>query len=316
MLASPPARQARPARHAVDGVLLLDKGLGLSSNQALQRVKWLLNAKKAGHTGTLDPAATGLLVLCFGEATKLAGIGLDEDKTYEGCVHLGVATDTGDVEGQVTARQVFTGSDRDIENALEGLRGEIEQIPPMYSALKREGKALYEYARAGQTVERQARRVLIRELVALRREGDKCWIRVSCSKGTYIRVLAEQIGEALGCPAHLAALRRTRVGALEVGDAQTVEALEARPMAGRLGCLLPSQILLKSMPLVELDEAAERSVRQGQVLHRSTGHAGAVQLHGPGGTLVGLAEARADGTIHPKRILNIRLEEQGSSPIQ
>jgi tRNA pseudouridine55 synthase len=315
-LASQKGSGARPARRDVDGVLLLDKGLGLSSNQALQRVKWLLNAKKAGHTGTLDPAATGLLVLCFGEATKLAGIGLDEDKTYEACVHLGVATDTGDVEGQVTARQAFTGSDQDIESALARLRGEIEQVPPMYSALKHEGKPLYDYARAGQTIERHARTVVIRELVALRREGEQCWIRVSCSKGTYIRVLAEQIGEALGCPAHLAALRRTRVGALEVGDAQTVEALEAQSMAGRLGCLLPSQILLKSMPLVVLDEAAERSVRQGQVVHRNTVHAGTVQLHGPGGTLVGLAEARADGTIHPKRILNIRLEEQGSSPIQ
>ncbi|MSQ60443.1 MAG: tRNA pseudouridine(55) synthase TruB [Betaproteobacteria bacterium] len=315
-MAARPESKERPARHAVDGVLLIDKGLGLSSNQALQRAKRLLNAKKAGHTGTLDPAATGLLVLCFGEATKLAGVGLGEDKTYEACVHLGVSTDTGDVEGQVTARQAFTGSDQDIENVLGRLRGEVEQVPPMYSALKHEGKPLYDYARAGQTIERQARVVHISELVALRREGDKCWIRVSCSKGTYIRVLAEQIGEALGCPAHLAALRRTRVGGLEVREAQSVDALEAQPMADRLRRLLPSQILLESMPLVVLDEAAERAVRLGQVLHRDFEPAGMVRLHGPSGTLVGLAEARAGGTIHPKRILNLRLEEQGSSPIQ
>ncbi len=295
---------AKPARHAVDGVLLIDKGLGLSSNQVLQRVKWLLNAKKAGHTGTLDPAATGLLVLCFGETTKLAGIGLDEGKTYEACVHLGVATGTGDAEGQVSARQAFEGSDQDIEGALARFRGEIQQIPPMYSALKHEGRPLYDYARAGQHIERQARTVVIHDLEMIRREGEKCWIRVSCSKGTYIRVLAEQIGEAVGCPAHLAALRRTRVGALDLAQAKTVEAMEMLSAEDRLGCLLPSQILLKSMPLVVLDEPGERAVRLGQALQRSIHPPGVVQLQGLGGRLVGLAEARADGTIHPKRILN------------
>ncbi len=293
----------KPPRQAVDGVLLIDKGLGFSSNQVLQRVKWLLNAKKAGHTGTLDPAATGLLVLCFGEATKLAGIGLDEDKTYEACVHLGVATDTGDVEGQVTARQAFEGTDQDIEGALAQFRGAIQQTPPMYSALKHEGRPLYDYARAGQHIERQARTVMIHDLTMMQREGDKCWISVTCSKGTYIRVLAEQIGEALGCPAHLAALHRTRVGVLEVAQAKTVEALESQPLESRLRCLLSSQILLKSMPLVVLDESAERAVRHGQALQRSIEPPGMVQLQGPDGRLVGLAEARADGSIHPKRIL-------------
>jgi tRNA pseudouridine55 synthase len=173
----------------------------------------------------------------------------------------------------------------------------------MYSALKHEGRPLYDYARAGQHIERQARTVVIHDMALIRHEGEKCWIRVNCSKGTYIRVLAEQIGGALGCPAHLAALRRTRIGALEVAQALTVEVLEAQSMESRLGCLLPSQILLKSMPLVVLDDSAERAVRQGQALQRSIEPPGMVQLQGPDGRLVGLAEARAGGTIHPTRIL-------------
>ena len=219
--------RTKRVRDAVDGVLLLDKPVGLSSNDALIKAKRFMNAKKAGHTGTLDPFATGLLPLCFGEATKFSQDLLEADKTYLATVHLGLCTDTGDTEGAVTATREVSCTLADIEAVLPRFRGPIKQVPPMYSALKRDGKALYEYAREGITLEREARDVVIHKLEIVGYEAPFLKIEVTCSKGTYIRVLGEDIGAALGCGAHLNALRRTQVGALTTDKMVTLEDLAA-----------------------------------------------------------------------------------------
>ena len=227
------ARAARPPRQILDGVLLLDKPVGLSSHDALLRAKGIMRAKKAGHTGTLDPMASGLLPLCFGEATKFSQDLLDADKYYDATMRLGERTDTGDVEGEVIETRPVTCDLAAVDAAIAAFRGEVDQIPPMYSAIKRDGKPLYEYARAGQVLERESRRITIH---ALERVSDgqlldderSVQIRVHCSKGTYIRTLAEDIGEHLGCGAHLTALRRTRVGLLTIDGAFTLAALQER----------------------------------------------------------------------------------------
>ena len=200
----------------IDGVLLLDKAPGVSSNRALQQVRRLYDAQKAGHTGTLDPMATGLLPVCFGEATKFSAYLLDADKRYRARIRLGEITDTGDADGEVIERRpVAAFADTDIENALAGLRGEIDQVPPMYSALKHQGRPLYELARQGKTIARAARRVTVYDMRLLERDADGFELDVTCSKGTYIRSLAEDIGQALGCGAHITALRRLRTGAFD-----------------------------------------------------------------------------------------------------
>jgi len=216
----------------LDGILLLDKPAGLSSNHALQHAKRALNAQKAGHTGTLDPFATGLLVCCLGRATKLSGALLGADKTYQARLAFGVETDAGDFTGAVTMRapDTFTGvGQAELQRVLAGFVGEIEQIPPMHSALKRDGKPLYEYARAGVEVERAPRRVTIHALQLLDAAPLHADILVTCSKGTYIRTLAQDIGRALGCGAHLSALRRTQVGPFAIEVAVTLDALRALP---------------------------------------------------------------------------------------
>ncbi len=225
---------ARQRGQVIDGVVLLDKPEGLSSNHALQRARRALDARKAGHTGTLDPFATGLLVCCLGRATRLSGRLLDADKTYEATLQLGVETATGDPEGEITARaaQVPALDAEVLEPVLAAFRGEIEQVPPMHSALKRDGRPLYAYAREGVVLERAARTVSIHALELLWVQGTQLRIRVCCSKGTYIRTLAEDIGRRLGCGAHLVALRRTRVGPFDVAQAVTLEALQhmTRPL--------------------------------------------------------------------------------------
>ncbi|WP_347316305.1 tRNA pseudouridine(55) synthase TruB, partial [Ralstonia pseudosolanacearum] len=226
-----PSQQAKQPRRDVHGVLLLDKPIGWSSNDALIRAKRLLWAKKAGHTGTLDPLATGLLPLCFGEATKFSQDLLEADKTYEAVVRLGIRTSTADAEGEVLSERPVAVTPEQLRAAIGRFVGEIDQVPPMHSALKKDGKPLYEYARAGQTVERAARRVTIRAIDVLATDLDAAaptvTLRVCCSKGTYIRTLGEDLGEALGCGAHLVALRRTQVGSLTLDGAVTLEALEA-----------------------------------------------------------------------------------------
>lgn len=251
------APRARVARRPVHGVLLLDKPLGWSSNDALQKVKWLLRAEKAGHTGTLDPLATGVLPLCFGAATKFSQLQLDADKTYEAVARLGTKTSTGDAEGDVLETREVRVSEQDLERVAPRFTGPIKQVPPMHSALKKDGKALYEYARAGVVVEREARHVTIYKLnMALaHRDPAQPAIKmiVKCSKGTYIRTLGEDIGEALGCGAHLSALRRIETGGFSVAHAVTLEALEAMSEAERMNCLMPVASLLGEHTVVTLD---------------------------------------------------------------
>jgi tRNA pseudouridine55 synthase len=251
-------------RDLVDGVLLLDKPVGLSSNDALIKAKRVLNAKKAGHTGTLDPFATGLLPLCFGEATKFSQDLLEADKTYETTVHLGITTNTGDTEGEAIATREVAVTRDEIEAVLAQFRGPIMQVPPMYSALKRDGKAYYEYAREGIVLEREARPVTIHKLEFLSYEAPFLKLLVSCSKGTYIRVLGEDIGNALGCGAHLNALRRTQVGALTAEGMVTLEQLQAHPAPRDM--LAPVDALLSSFPSVQLTDELGKRFLNGQRL--------------------------------------------------
>jgi tRNA pseudouridine55 synthase len=238
-------------------VLLLDKPLGLSSNQALQKAKWLLRAEKAGHTGTLDPLATGVLPLCFGAATKFSQIHLDADKTYETIVRLGQKTATADAEGEIIETREVNCTPGQVVEVLDRFMGPIEQVPPMHSALKKDGKALYEYARDGETVERAPRHVVIHdlELLDMQLGGDspQLHLRVHCSKGTYIRTLGEDIGEALGCGGHLSLLRRIATGPFDASQCITLEALEAASEAERLARLLPVRTLLVGHAGVTLD---------------------------------------------------------------
>ena len=258
------ARPPKKPRDLVDGVLLIDKPVGLSSNDALTKVKRIVNAKKAGHTGTLDPFATGLLPLCFGEATKFSQDLLEADKTYDAVVHLGITTTTGDTEGEAVETRPVDVTVEQIEAALARFRGPIMQIPPMYSALKRDGKALYEYAREGIVLEREARPVTIHELEMLAYDAPMLTIRVTCSKGTYVRVLGEDIGAELGCGAHLNALRRIQVGNLTVDGMVTLEQLQAHD--NPLSLLAPVDALLSSFPRVELTAELAARFLNGQRL--------------------------------------------------
>jgi len=257
-------RPIKKRRDPVDGVLLLDKPVGLSSNDALMKAKRVFNAKKAGHTGTLDPFATGLLPLCFGEATKFSQDLLEADKTYEATVHLGIMTTTGDTEGEVIEQRAVDVTREQVEAALARFRGPILQVPPMYSALKRDGKALYEYAREGITLEREARPVTIHGLSLIDYTAPYLKILVTCSKGTYVRVLGEDIGAALGCGAHLNALRRVQVGNLTTERMITLEELQAHP--DPLSLLAPVDALLSSFPSVELTLDLAKRFLNGQRL--------------------------------------------------
>jgi tRNA pseudouridine55 synthase len=304
------APRTRVVRRPVHGVLLLDKPLGLSSNQALQKAKWLFRADKAGHTGTLDPLATGVLPLCFGAATKFSQIQLDADKTYEAVLLLGLKTTTGDAEGDVIeTRPVPEITPELLEKLTLQFTGPIAQIPPMYSALKRDGKALYEYARKGEEVERQARNIIIYELnmaVAQdKRAQAAIKIVVRCSKGTYIRTLGEDIGEAIGCGAHLGSLRRIETGGFTADHCISLRDLEAMDEASRDARLLPPQSLVASYPSVTLD--AENAGRFLSGLRRR-GHWGAnaalVQVFGSDPiAFLGSAHITADELI-PQRLLS------------
>jgi tRNA pseudouridine55 synthase len=249
------APRTRVLRRPVHGVLLLDKPLGLSSNNALQKCKWLLRAEKAGHTGTLDPLATGVLPLCFGAATKFSQLQLEADKTYEATIRLGVKTSTGDAEGHTIEERVVPviSAVRLAEVALQ-FTGPIRQVPPMHSALKKDGKALYEYARAGEEVEREARDVIIHELTLSATEtADTVKLVAKVSKGTYIRTLGEDIGEALGCGGHLTSLRRLATGHFDISQCTTLERFEALDDAARLSCLQTVDSLLPHHTPVTLD---------------------------------------------------------------
>ncbi len=250
----------------LNGVLLFDKPLELSSNIALQKVRRLFQAEKAGHTGTLDPLATGLLPVCFGEATKFSIGLLEADKTYLAQIKLGQTTTTGDAEGEITASHDVTVSAAQVQEVLQTLRGAIQQLPPMYSALKHQGKPLYEYIRKGVTVERALRSVYIHELVLERFSGDELDISVRCSKGTYVRTLAEDIGHALGCGAHLTGLRRTQIAGFSLKNAYTLPQLEAMTSEERDACLLPLDCMLLDLPRLDLDSVQVGRLAQGQRL--------------------------------------------------
>ena len=275
-----PARPRIP-RRPVHGVLLLDKPLGLSSNDALQQAKRLYRAEKAGHTGTLDPLATGLLPLCFGAATKFAQVSLDADKRYVATLRLGVTTRGGDAEGEVLARRPVQVDRAAIDAACARFTGAIEQVPPMQSALKHEGRALYDYARAGLEVERAPRRVTVHRIEVLDWQGDVLVLDVQCSKGTYVRTLAEDIGQALGCGATLTALRRTASGPLDLRDAATLEALAALDEPGRDARLLPADALLSGWPRVQLDGDEAGRFLTGLRRRVALADAPAVRVYGP-----------------------------------
>ncbi|KHK58540.1 tRNA pseudouridine synthase B [Ralstonia sp. A12] len=304
----------KPPRRDVHGVLLLDKPIGWSSNDALMRTKRLLWAKKAGHTGTLDPLATGLLPLCFGEATKFSQDLLDADKTYKTIVRLGIKTSTADAEGEVLSERPVSVTLAQVQAAVDRFVGEIDQVPPMHSALKKDGKPLYEYARAGQTVERAARRVTIHAIDVLATDLESATptitLRVACSKGTYIRTLGEDIGEALGCGGHLVALRRTQVGNLTLEGAVTLEALEAVPEDRRAPMLAPVDALLQTLPRVELDAEDSRRFLHGQrlPLRLALPNAEQVRVYGVRGdvaiSLLGVAVWR-EGALRPERLVHL-----------
>jgi len=298
----------------VHGVLLLDKPLGLSSNQALQKAKWLLRAEKAGHTGTLDPLATGVLPLCFGAATKFSQLHLDADKTYETVVRLGVKTNTADAEGEVLQTREVVCTPGQVVEVLDRFMGDIEQIPPMHSALKKDGKALYEYAREGLTVERESRQVTIHELdlLDMQLDGDvpSLRLRIRCSKGTYIRTLGEDIGEALGCGGHLSLLRRVGTGPFAIDLCVTLDALEAMPEEERAACLLPVPTLLPDHTPVTLDQENAARFVSGVRRRGAWPNQAQVAVFGPAPstqhsatTLLGSAHI-AGGELIPGRLLS------------
>ncbi|MBL8341585.1 MAG: tRNA pseudouridine(55) synthase TruB [Rubrivivax sp.] len=277
----PLTSSTRVPRRALHGVLLLDKPLGWTSNDALQKVKGLLRAEKGGHTGTLDPLATGLLPLCFGAATKFSQASLEADKRYRATLRLGERTTTGDGEGEVVERRAVGCDTAAIDKALARFTGVIEQKPPMHSALKHEGKALYEYARAGIEIERAPRRVTIHRIEVVEWTVPLLVLDVHCSKGTYIRTLAEDIGRALGCGATLAALRRTASGPVALEQAITLEALEALPEADRAARLLPTDVLLADWPAVRLPEDEAGRFLTGLRRRVAQADAAAVRVYGP-----------------------------------
>jgi tRNA pseudouridine55 synthase len=296
----------------VNGILLLDKSIGITSNTALQKVKRLYNANKAGHTGSLDPLASGLLPLCLGEATKLSSFLLDADKAYEGVCKLGVKTSTADAEGEVIqTRPVPVLGEAQLLFVLEKFVGNIQQIPPMHSAIKMQGQPLYKLAHQGIEVERQPRPVTIHSLRLTRLEGDEFAFELHCSKGTYVRTLVEDIGEVLGCGAHLSALRRTMVGPFELSHAVTMEELEQKAandgFTGLDSLLIPMDQALEKWPAVHLSENSTYYVRQGQAVQVAKAPtSGWVRLFASNDHFLGVGQILEDGRVAPRRLVNTR----------
>lgn len=294
----------KPARQVVDGVLLLNKPVGITSNAALQKAKWLLNALKAGHTGTLDPFADGLLPLCFGEATKFSAYLLDADKHYRAVLHLGVTTTTGDPEGDVLSTREVIASEADLTALLPRFSGEIEQVPPMHSALKHQGRPLYEYARAGIEIDRPPRKVTIRSLRLIEYAPPRVVLDVQCSAGTYIRTLAQDIGAALGCGAHLTALTRLASGGFQLADAITLAELETLPPDARIAQLQTADCLLMHLPTLQLDAEQAHDLMQGRIVTLAeTPHPGLVRVYTLAQSFLGLAEIQ-ENTLTPRRLRN------------
>ncbi len=300
--------QVKRIKRDISGVILLDKPLGFSSNQALQKIKYLLQAEKAGHTGSLDPLASGLLPLCFGEATKFSHYLLDADKSYRALVQLGATTTTGDAEGEVLVSRPVDVTEAQIKKVLHDFIGDIKQTPPMYSALKHQGKALYEYARDGVDIERAARDVTIYQIDFHGFQNHQLDMTVACSKGTYIRTLAEDIGAALGCGAHLAGLRRLTAGHFKLEDAITVEAFEAMTLEQRDACLLPPDATIATLPMVTIDADSEFYLLRGQSVWKANLNIqGSFRVYNEHGVFLGLGEQAPDGKIAPKRLLKSKI---------
>lgn len=296
--------QTKRIKRNINGVLLLDKPLGFSSNQALQKVKWLFQATKAGHTGTLDPLATGLLPICLGEATKFAQYVTDADKTYIATIKLGTTTATGDAEGEVLSTSPVSVTPSQFSAVCQQFIGEISQIPPMYSALKHEGKALYTYAREGVDIARQARLISIKSIAVDSFLTDIAQISVICSKGTYIRTLAEDIGAKLGCGAHLIGLRRTETAGYLLSNAMTIEQLETISLEARDALLLPVDSAIESLPKVILNADAAYYLMQGQpVWQAGKITQGELRLYDETQQFLGLGFLQDDGKIAPKRLI-------------
>jgi len=300
--------QVKRIRRNVSGIILLDKPLGFTSNAALQKVRWLLNAEKAGHTGSLDPLASGVLPLCFGEATKFSQYLLDSDKGYETVMQLGQTTSTGDAEGEVLKTRDVTVGRAEIEAVLPRFRGQISQVPPMYSALKRDGQPLYKLARAGEVVEREARSVTIGRLELLECEGTRARLTVGCSKGTYIRTLVEDIGEALGCGAYVAELRRTQAGPFALAQTVTLEELEQAHAEGGNEALdrflMHSDSGLQDWPLVCLSEHSAFYWLHGQAVRAPDApQFGMVRVQDHNARFIGIGEVSEDGRIAPRRLI-------------
>ena len=292
---------------AVDGLLLLDKPSGMTSNRALQTVRRLLNARKAGHTGSLDPAATGMLPLCFGEATKVCAYLHNADKSYRVTAKLGIATNTGDADGKETSTAAVPDLSADDWDAiLQGFSGESTQIPPMFSALKKNGKRLYELARRGETVERDPRPVRINEIRLLEVAGSRLVFRVSCSKGTYIRVLVEDIARVAGTVAHTARLHRESVGdfaAVDMLDMATVEGLAAQDIEALRAKLLPPDVALASMQMVSISAAEAANFSAGQSVEVAAAQAtGLTRVYGAGRKFIGVGEVTCNGQLAPRRV--------------
>ena len=292
-------------RPMIHGVLLLDKPAGLTSNAALQRVRRLFGRIKAGHTGTLDPLATGLLPICLGEATKFSHSLLDADKTYEAVIRLGFVSSTGDAEGAIQETAMPDFDDEKLQEVVRAFTGPILQRPPMHSALKKDGRPLYEYARAGIEVARSVRNVFINNLYIIDCKDNYLSIRVTCSKGTYIRVLAQDMGRALGCGGYLRALRRSRIADLNVAAAIGLEDLEKSGPVIAATRLLPVDLLVRAFPALRLDSAEAKRVSTGLEVRPAVEvvQQGPVRLYGPTGIFLGVGEGRSDGIVAPKRML-------------
>ena len=296
----------QPIATPVEGVLLLDKPAGITSTRALATAKRLLQLRKAGHTGTLDPFATGLLPLVFGEATKFSRFLLDAVKSYEATLRLGEVTASGDIEAPVTERRAVDVDDARIEEVLRGFLGVQEQTPPMHSAVRVAGRRLYEHAREGVEIERTARTIEICGLCRLGRQGNDLTVAVTCSKGTYVRTLGEDIGRALGCGAHLVALRRTAIGPLSLETAVKIADLEANGVEWGRHQLKPVHLLVASLP--RWDVARELAVRfvQGQELAEAPAQPGSeVAVFAPGGRLVGVGRVETSGRLAPQRLMSV-----------
>ena len=295
--------QKKSLKREIDGVFLLNKPLGFSSNQALKKIQWLFNAKKAGHTGTLDPMASGLLPICIGEATKFSNRLLEANKTYIATVQLGWTTTTGDQEGEVLSQKEVVLKPNQLQETLQKFTGDITQIPPMFSALKFEGKPLYEYARQGIEIERKPRPVTIYDIKLNKIEESIVILEVICSKGTYIRTLAEDIGHALGCGAHLKGLERTQTGNFQLPDALTIEALEAMSMASREKTLLPVDALLEGLSSIELTVTETEAIKKGQAIDFISEKDNELRLYGASGQLLGVGQPDLQGRLFPKRLI-------------